>query len=388
LNNIQLLIIAVTVITILATLLIFWHKGLLQKHKKKIASTLVTASILSTGITLLFTSSLIIEPSAGNTVYSVWFKSTNYNAYVTTNTSLPFEYITIQADYLYFNDTCFIVDSTNRTNITIMFMLTYDYIANENDHILIFYANCSEVENVTFLIGGLEAATDYNITRNGSAYLANTSNATGFISFYNNFTSDDYFVLLDVYKAVGVGSSVNYPVDIRKGGIDYFVWLGANVSASTVAALIPGFDESTEYIAIWTATGSWNRYYGDVSGTNWDIHTFNVIQSYMTDGAGVVSFSMTSNTNIDYDLSRSVDLTYKAYGYNYTGYTNSTTATTMSAANTSYLQLPRGYWLALWNETTYTWNYWISEFPGSKNQPLDKYNVVMTRIEGDKTWTI
>ena len=84
-NNIQLLIIAVTVITILAALLILWRKGVLQKHKKKIVSTLVSIIILSSGITLMFTGDVIVESGA---IRGPWFKNSNYNTYYTTNTSI------------------------------------------------------------------------------------------------------------------------------------------------------------------------------------------------------------------------------------------------------------------------------------------------------------
>lgn len=179
-----------------------------------------------------------------------------------------------------------------------------------------------------------------------------------------------------------------YNTTIRTYGLDYFIWMGDNTTASVVEDDITGFDTSEEYLAIWTTSASWSKYYGDGNGNNWDIHTFDVVQTYLNDSIGNITFDMVYNPDIDYDADRIVNLIKTSYGFNYTGYTNSDTATTMQDINTSHLELPNGYWLALWNDTLFKWDYWISGWAGNINQVIDKYDVIATRIDNDKIWTI
>ena len=100
------------------------------------------------------------------------------------------------------------------------------------------------------------------------------------------------------YATDGTDSAVNNPTGyvistfhlvVRGDGEDYFIWLGRNCTASQLIDDIRGFDESSEYIAIWnneswdTTNGLWLFYYGDGSGIDFDVHTYDVIRIHLDD---------------------------------------------------------------------------------------------------------
>ncbi len=384
-NNIQFLIIAITVITILLMVVILWHTGYLRRHKKKIVTAIITGSILSSGITLLFTSDVIIETSGG-TVYSVWFKSTSYNTWLTTNTSVPFETITLQADYAYFNTTCFVTDPTTRLNITIMYINSSGITPAEDDLCLEFYSNVSDPETISYIIGGFEATEEYSIRKNTSVWLDVNSNATGFITFDYEFVNDDYWVLFSVYR----GSSTIFTDIIRNYGVDYFVWLGSNTTAYWVNQSITGMDEATESISIWNRTawsnGLWQTYNGTRTGVNWTVHTFQVIRTRLDDAVGNQTITMTANPDMNYDDSQAIILvnTTTNKGYNYSAY-NMAAAMTLQGINTTGIGLPEGDTVARWNRTTFTWDIWISGF-GPHDHTVDRWDVIQTKVSGPETW--
>jgi len=182
-----------------------------------------------------------------------------------------------------------------------------------------------------------------------------------------------------------------YTESVRKSGIDYFVWLGLNCSASDVAANITGFDESSEYIAIWdrgswdTTYGNWVLYFGDGSGTDFSIYTLDVVMIYLTDGSGTVSITMYENSDIDYFSSKTYVWVNTSVnkGYNYSAY-NKNTSTSLSAINASVTLQP-GEAIGLWNDTTYTWDWWIPGFY-EVNKAVDQWDVIISKVENTETW--
>jgi hypothetical protein len=106
----------------------------------------------------------------------------------------------------------------------------------------------------------------------------------------------------------------------------------------------------------------------------------------MDDAVTNITIDMTANPDINYDASRTVYLIKVGNGYNYTGYSK-TTGTTLSAINTS-LTLGAGYFCGLWDRATFTWDYWISGFAGNVDQSVARWNVIVTKIESNKTWVL
>ena len=181
-----------------------------------------------------------------------------------------------------------------------------------------------------------------------------------------------------------------YQETIRNNGDDYFTYLGGNITASDFAVNISGFDESNEYIAIWNNgtwddnNANWLMYYGDGTGTDFTLHTFNIIHVYLTD-SGTQVINMTENTFMNYTNSKTYPLRNftNNKGYNYSGY-NRPTSTTLSSINSS-IGLEAGEFLALWNETNYNWDIYISDLPIS-DKDVHQWDVILTKVENDETW--
>jgi hypothetical protein len=179
-----------------------------------------------------------------------------------------------------------------------------------------------------------------------------------------------------------------YNRTIRTNNIDYFIWLGDNTTASIVKLNITGFNEGTEYIAVFNDTGVWVKYYDNDTGTDWNINTFDIVQVYLDDSVGNITFNMTANPNINYSHSRTVALTKIGNGYNYTGYTNSTNSN-LSNINTS-LTLASGFFVGRWNRTIFSWDIWISGFGtmSGLDYTVSRWDVMVTKIDGNKNWAM
>ena len=379
-NNLLLItgFIALLITVILLGYIIRYKTTWFHNNKKKLLSILTISGVLLGG-GLLLPSDIV----GGYTAESVWYSSGSLNSYYRINTSIIFNNITIGEpdDFVVFNTTIFKITSAARVNISIMKINTSITGAGEDDDLIDFYANGSG--SVNFTIGGFTIAQQYYVKKDTVLVNTTTANASGYISFNNSAWSSHRFI---IYMGAGGASPTIYNRTIRTNNLDYFIWLGQNTTASIVEDNITGFDEAAEYIAIFNNSGGWEKYYGDGSGSDWDIHTFDIVKSYMTDATGNITFNMTGNSEIDYDAGRTVSLKCVANKYNYTGYTNTTVNTTLSAINIT-LTLTTGYWCALWNRTTFTWNYWISGF-GITDKTVTQYNVIATRINADKTWTM
>ena len=92
---------------------------------------------------------------------------------------------------------------------------------------------------------------------------------------------------------------------------------------------------------------------------------------------------MTENTDMN-QTQRTFNLQEVTNGYNYTGWLPQS-STTLSAENTS-IGLASGYYIALWNETNYNWDIWISHF-GITDKSIHRWDVCVTKISQNQTWT-
>jgi len=178
---------------------------------------------------------------------------------------------------------------------------------------------------------------------------------------------------------------------ITNDGVDYFTWLGPNVTISTVTDRMVGFDESDEYLAIWdngtwsSTHANWLKYYGDESGTDFTLHTFDVIHTYMTD-SGTQKIGMDENVEIDYDAQRVVSLTDVAAnkGYNYIGYTDDDVSTLNDVVDKSTLSSGEsGLW---WNRTSFTWETWIVGFtPATMDHDTSENDVFIMKVSATRS---
>ena len=243
--------------------------------------------------------------------------------------------------------------------------LDITWATNESGSWVNKYTNTSEPAN------GTESYTFTDFDTAGTTY------------WWKVYVDDGTVNISEIYHF----TTIPYNTTIRTSGVDYFVWLGANQSAWHVKDAIGAtFNEAGETISILNNIGHWDNYTGAGGGNNFSIHTFDVVKIVLDDGAGTLTFNMTPNSNIDYDAARTVTLTKVGNGYNFTGWTNSS-STTLSAENTT-LSLTAGYFIALWNETNYNWDYWISGWYEIDKNIL-QYDVVMTKIATTKSnWQV
>jgi hypothetical protein len=231
-----------------------------------------------------------------------------------------------------------------------------DYINNGGTR---YY--CSDYIFTGTYTGLYGTRTGYNATTSGNDYTENLE-------------------LFDVYQDV-----------IRNYGTDYMVWLGANISAYHVNLTLTGMNEATESISLWkrgswsASQGLWQTYNGTRTGTNWTVHTFDIIRTILDDTVGNQTVNMNSNPTWNYTCTRAIPLrnTSLNKGYNFSAY-NRVADTTLSAINTS-IGTTAGESVARWNRTTWSWDVWVSGF-GPHNHAVSRWDVILTKMESAKTW--
>jgi hypothetical protein len=180
-----------------------------------------------------------------------------------------------------------------------------------------------------------------------------------------------------------------YELIIRNDGIDYFVWLGSNTSAYHVAQHIENFNGANEYISVWKndtfcmINELWQPYYGDASGTNWTINTFDVIKVYL-DGVGTQVINMTGNNEMNYSANRNQTLNNNVTlgkGYNYVAWLKEDSTSLSLINSTVGLEWDDMYSkrVSLWNQTTYTYNNWFAGW-SFNDKNVHQWNVLAFRI--------
>ena len=176
---------------------------------------------------------------------------------------------------------------------------------------------------------------------------------------------------------------------IRNTDDDYFTWMGKNMSAWNVAKHISGFNEtgdedSSEFIAIWDngawdpTHANWKKFYGDGTGTNFTVHTFDVIYIHLDD-SDTQKIYMLRNPDIDYDAQRTVSLTKSDAnkGYNYIGYTDDDVSTLEDVADKSNLETYES--VLWWNRTSFGWEAWIIGF-STVNHNINENDVFIMKV--------
>jgi len=267
------------------------------------------------------------------------------------------------------------------TNDTDGDTLNITWATNESGIWVNKYTNTSEAANGT---------ESYNFTD------FDTGNTKYWWKVYVN---DSTVNISEIYHFTTVTSATIYDTTIRTTGEDYFVWLGANVSAYSINSTMTtdgcSFLEANEYIAIWNSTGSWEsawyvddlwyQYHGaNATGDNFTIHTFDIIKVVLTD-SGDVTIDMISNTDINYATARNVSLINTTnVGANYVGWTDDASTTLNDIADTMITTLlDNGEYLILWNETNYDWDIFIVGF----YEPaiaVHEDDVIFIKVEGQE----
>jgi len=205
---------------------------------------------------------------------------------------------------------------------------------------------------------------------------------------HGNITTGDYLPL----------TSNSYVEEIiRISGLDYFVWYGNSTSAYHVKQIINTnntvFDESDEYLYLWNTSATeytykWANYSGTGAGDNFTVDTFDILKIELND-AGNANFTIDLNTSSTFWPRTEVCTKTSANkGYNYIGWTNtsSTTLNTITLSN----NLQSGDYIALWNETTFKWNFWFAKFtnPSSWNKNVHTQDVLLAYVKSTRNINI
>ena len=233
---------------------------------------------------------------------------------------------------------------------------------------------------VWFNISGFKASTNYGLYTDEGFVETIASTPGGWVRFNHTDweTNEHHFELTDN------STGTTHTETVRTNGEDYFPWLGVNTTASVVDDVITGFDEVGETISHLKSDGTWETWTGIGTGTNFDVYTTDVIKIVLDDGAGTTNIIMDDNGDWDYDEVRTISLKDVDDGYNYTMWTNSalsdlgTEADAMSMAN--------GYFIALWNETNYDWDFHFQGTTINTGTDIHQYDVCVTKISTDRTW--
>jgi len=259
--------------------------------------------------------------------------------------------------------------------------------------------------NITYSDPDNDSPTEIRVNISKPGWYLNSSmsyvsgdNLTGALYSYSTTLKAGVYGI-SFYAFDGKDGTVNDPdiqikstfrMVVRADGEDYFIWVGKNCTASEAVEDIPGFDETSEYIAIWNGTtwdstnGLWIFYYGDGSGEDFNIHTYDIIRIYLTD-TGTVEIYATPNNYINYSATRTVLLINSTNkGANYTGYTGSTTTLSDIVDDAG---LEDGEVIGYWDNSTYEWEIYVIGF-SDLNVEIDKFTVVYTKVGDTKTWNI
>jgi hypothetical protein len=206
----------------------------------------------------------------------------------------------------------------------------------------------------------------------------NTTDSTNWSNDTISFTTKSYY----------------YNETIRNDGIDYFTWLDNEPTTASDLKdnYITGLDSSSEYIQVWNAstwdtnTWMWETYFGNGSGTDFNINEFDVIRVNLDD-SGTQEISMVRD--VDYIKGRTVYLnkTDENRGYNYTSYGNEITEYIGTIA--SNIGLDTGEVISWWDDSNYEWNGYIVDIsPAAYNITVSGRAIFETKVGTNKIWNI
>jgi len=246
-----------------------------------------------------------------------------------------------------------------------------------------------------------------NATLNSSYSDSDNDNLSDWYELYKSFTNpwdgdtdhdgqwDDFEITYgsdpNNYKSTFIELDKKH-LTIRNDGVDYFIWLGESTTLSNVSSQITGFDEASEYVGVWgndtwsSSYLAWTVYHGDDSGTDATVQTFDPIIVYLTD-SGTQSINMYINLSVTYtdSLTHNMSNVSSAKGYNFSCY-NKEASTTLSDVNTS-IGLGEGEGLAVWDNSTYNWVWYIVIIDNNPTQAVDQWNIVQTKVEDQEVWS-
>jgi len=147
------------------------------------------------------------------TTSGVYYHNSGGNAYITTYHPMRFRKISVDRNFVMFNDTGFAISSPNRVNISLV-SLGSDILDSEvNQTVASFYAQGIQGTTASFSISGFHQETNYTINRGGSTIASPTADESGTISFSSSLTSGNQLF------TINQSSSIPFPAISWNGGI-------------------------------------------------------------------------------------------------------------------------------------------------------------------------
>jgi len=215
------------------------------------------------------------------------------------------------------------------------------------------FASGSRQENNEKITVGVYAQTgNYEYYFDGLMDEVRISN----IARNNSWLNATYDNVNDYTGFIDMGSEqeleTTYTETVRTDGVDYFVYLGVNQTASTFDDDITGFDDAGETISILGDDGDWDTWTGAGTGTDFTLSTFDVIKIILADGEGTIEIIMVENIDMSYD-DRTYTLVDVGNGYNYTAFTGASASDLGTEADA--MSMINGELISIWDDDNYIW---------------------------------
>lgn len=264
--------------------------------------------------------------------------------------------------------------------------------------------NESDTMTVQFLNGGTDGVS-YELEQTNSSVASGTNLTWDFTDAYQS--GETYYWRIWI-NTTCCDRSYDFSFDfedfigsyVNNNGISYWCWLNSSCNLTQVAENLTGFDESSEFVAVWDANQAWDdddwcwiKYYGDGTG-NGDatVNQFDVIYSSLTDSGVQVIIPTPAPSEC---CPKNVELDYKGAnankGYNYTCYCINASGYSLTLKSIAQgIPLQTGEVLAYWDTSTWTWRAWIEGItPDALNININRDWIVFeTKVHTDVTWSI
>lgn len=156
-----------------------------------IIRTIVEILIITSMIVMGISTGFIIMNGGGDDIEFVVDNQT-----YTTNTAMDFSSVTVDSNFIKFNDTGFFIDCSNTISIILSYIKSDISIAVDGDIVVSFSADTTSGK-VWFNLSGFLGGTSYLVKRDNVDFITLTANGSGYISFSNDVWSSHTF---DIYQ--------------------------------------------------------------------------------------------------------------------------------------------------------------------------------------------
>ena len=199
----------------------------------------IIISVLLVGLIFPSISAIFIFPGYFITIGNVTY---------TVHTTMDFSSITIDSDYIIFNNTGFYVTSPNEMLLTLVYLNNNIVGAGDGEKVLEFYADTVS-GNVLFNIFGFPIGNNY-IVKRSNVEIANISvDSSGYISFSNSVWSSQLFEIFQLGEGV-----INSP-PVVSNIPDQSIVVGDSFNQISLDNFVSDIEDSDENI-VWSYSGN------------------------------------------------------------------------------------------------------------------------------------